>query len=134
MMKFTGLILICAASSLALLLPALGVVKFPMVDSRQASAGLVDPSMPQGLPVAATGLPVHANAGLPNAELGQPAAAGPLSAGPGPSSTGQGAFSLVGPPWTKQKVGISAWLLLGPVLLLGLGLWTFGPNRGGSGR
>ena len=38
-MKFTGLILMCAASSLALLLPALGVVKFPVLDNRIAVGG-----------------------------------------------------------------------------------------------
>jgi len=38
-MKFTGLILMCAASSLALLLPALGVVKFPVLDNRIVAGG-----------------------------------------------------------------------------------------------
>ncbi|MFZ4468482.1 MAG: hypothetical protein ACOYOZ_04445 [Pirellula sp.] len=44
-MKFTGLILMCAASSLALLLPALGVVKFPVLDN-QIAAGVAPGSDP----------------------------------------------------------------------------------------
>ena len=130
MMKFTGLILICATSALSLLLPALGMVKFPMVDQRTESSSLTSsstsPSPPAGLPIATpafTGLsgstPAEGNANpAPNIQ----------------TPTSMGAPSLLGPPWTRQKVSLNAWLMLGPVMLLGIALWTFAPNRGGSGR
>ena len=75
-MKFTGLILMCAASSLALLLPALGVVKFPVLDNRIAAGGAPgsDPEL-----AAASSEPYSAasarsgtqNQGLPGQLLGQ---------------------------------------------------------------
>ena len=130
MMKFTGLILICATSALALLLPALGMVKFPMVDQRTESSSLTSsptsPSPPTGLPVA-----TPAFTGLP----GSTPADG--NANPAPNiqtPTSMGTPSLLGPPWTRQKVSLNAWLMLGPVMLLGIALWTFAPNRGGAGR
>lgn len=106
MMKFTGLILICATSALALLLPALGLVKFPMVDVRSESSAGIDSSVPPGLPVATLA----------------------------PSAPASNSPSLLGPPWTRQKLSLNVWLMLGPVMLLGIGLWTFAPNRSGSGR
>lgn len=118
MMKFTGLILMCAASSLALLLPAMGVVHFPMTNPTSLSQP-ANALPPPGLAVAVPGA-------SPSASPGDGVAASRLTAESVPS--------LLGPPWTKQKLGLNAWLLLGPVLLLGLGLWTFGPNRGGLGR
>jgi hypothetical protein len=117
-MKFTGLILICAASALALLLPALGMVKFPMVETGAPVNALADPSVPPGLPVAAP-IPPEAATNTTATNTTAP----PL-----------GPPSLLGPPWTTQKLSLNAWLMLGPVLLLGLALWTFGPNRGGLGR
>jgi hypothetical protein len=78
-MKFTGLILMCAASSLALLLPALGVVKFPVLDNQIASgvAPGSDPdlarassasSAPSSAASASSGTQ---NQGLPGQLLGQ---------------------------------------------------------------
>jgi hypothetical protein len=124
-MKFTGLILICAASALALLLPALGMVKFPMVETGPAVNASIDPSLPPGRPVA-----------VPSSPVPNPLAPAPIQPEAALNSTAphQGPPSLLGPPWTTQKLSLNAWLMLGPVLLLGLGLWTFGPNRGGSGR
>jgi hypothetical protein len=124
MMKFTGLILICATSSLALLLPALGMVKFPMVDQRKMASGTIAPSLPpgqlSGRPVAVSDLgALPVDAAVANTAI--------------PASDGQPP-SLLGPPWTKQKIGLNAWIMLGPVLLLGIVLWTFAPNRGGLGR
>jgi hypothetical protein len=80
-MKFTGLILMCAASSLALLLPALGVVKFPVLDN-QIAAGVApasDPDLARGASSAASSAPYSAasarsgtqNQGLPGQLLGQ---------------------------------------------------------------
>jgi hypothetical protein len=79
-MKFTGLILMCAASSLALLLPALGVVKFPVLDN-QIAAGVApgsDPDLARASS-AASAAPYSAasassgtqNQGLPGQLLGQ---------------------------------------------------------------
>jgi hypothetical protein len=118
MMKFTGLILMCAASSLALLLPAMGVVHFPMTN-------------PSSLSQPANALPPS---GLAVAVPGSSPADSPGDGVEASRLTTESVPSLLGPPWTKQKLGLNAWLLLGPVLLLGLGLWTFGPNRGGLGR
>ena len=75
-MKFTGLILMCAASSLALLLPALGVVKFPVLDNRIAAGGAPGPdpelaaasSAPYSAASARSGTQ---NQGLPGQLLGQ---------------------------------------------------------------
>jgi hypothetical protein len=124
-MKFTGLILICAASALALLLPALGMVKFRMVETGPAVTASVDPSLPPGRPVA-----------VPSSHVPNQLAPAPIQPEAALNSTAphQGPPALLGPPWTTQKLSLNAWLMLGPVLLLGLGLWTFGPNRGGSGR
>lgn len=121
MIKFTGLILICAASALALLLPALGVVKFPIVPGTSQvteTNSALPPTSPHAVP---PGLMTGTNlAGTP------PVAAPPAAADSGPI--------LFGPPWTKQKLGLNVWLLLGPVLVIGLVMWTFAPNRGGLGR
>jgi hypothetical protein len=120
-MKFTGLILICATSALALLLPALGMVKFPMVDVRSESSVAIDPSAPPGLPVATPGL----SGGMPSS---------PTDSSTAPTTAPSAPASLLGPPWTRQKLSLNAWLMLGPVMLLGIGLWTLAPNRGGLGR
>jgi hypothetical protein len=78
-MKFTGLILMCAASSLALLLPALGVVKFPVLDN-QIAAGVAPGSDPDlARASSASSAPYSAasassgtqNQGLPGQLLGQ---------------------------------------------------------------
>ena len=51
-MKFIGLILMCAASSMALLLPAMGVVKFPILDqaSLQQAQASTSQDSPQSTP------------------------------------------------------------------------------------
>lgn len=71
-MKFTGLILMCAASSLALLLPALGVVKFPVLDNRIAVGGAPG-SDPELAPAssAESGRSGPQNQGLPGQLPGQ---------------------------------------------------------------
>jgi hypothetical protein len=69
-MKFTGLILMCAASSLALLLPALGVVKFPVLDN-QIAAGVAPGSDPDLAPASSAPYSAaSASSGTQN--LGQP--------------------------------------------------------------
>lgn len=123
-MKFTGLILICAASSLALILPATGVVRFPMqtgaVVALIGQGNAPSSTLPPGLPVAVA---APAN-GLP--PLGGAVPSSPQENADGAASSGSA--------WTKQKVGMGVWLLLGPTVLIGLALWTFAPNRRGVGR
>lgn len=131
MIKFTGLILICAASALALLLPALGVVKFPMVPGTVAP-GTVVPGISQ-VTETNSALPPTIPQSLPPGLMTGTNLAGNPTAGTDPAGTGSGPF-LFGPPWTKQKLGLNVWLLLGPVLVIGLAMWTFAPNRGGLGR
>ena len=75
-MKFTGLILMCAASSLALLLPALGVVKFPVLDNRTVAGGAPgsDPELAPASSApysAASARSGTQNQGLPGQLLGQ---------------------------------------------------------------
>lgn len=146
MIKFTGLILICAASALALLLPALGVVKFPMVSGTMVPGTMV-PGTSQVTPPSLS----ETNAGLPptipqatipqavpsglltGTNLAGTPAAGTSNTGTPAAASDSGPF-LFGPPWTKQKLGLNVWLLLGPVLVIGLAMWTFAPNRSGLGR
>jgi hypothetical protein len=136
-MKFTGLILICASSVLALLLPAIGVVKFPMANSaamlnKQSDPGTPSVSgSPSGLPVSVPGLPVSVP-GLPESARGLPPTMAPQG-GVTPDLSSQEP-SLIGSSWTTQKLGLGVWVFLAPVMLLGLGLWTFAPNRRGLGR
>ncbi len=141
MIKFTGLILICAASALALLLPALGVVKFPMVSGTMVSgtSQVTPPSLSEtnaGLPptIPQSTIPQAVPPGLLTGSslVGTPAA-GTSNTGAPAAASDSGPF-LFGPPWTKQKLGLNVWLLLGPVLVIGLAMWTFAPNRGGLGR
>lgn len=141
MIKFTGLILICAASALALLLPALGVVKFPMV-SGMIVPGTIVPGTSQVNPPSLSETNVGLPPTIPQATI--PQAAIPQAVPPGlltgtnvagtPAAASDSGPILFGPPWTKQKVGLNVWLLLGPVLVIGLVMWTFAPNRSGLGR
>jgi hypothetical protein len=126
-MKFIGLILMCAASSMALLLPAIGVVKFPILDQaslQQAQASTSqDPlqSTPAQNPDPQTsaGLLVAAQvSGADNA----PQAPQP----PAPTSELLGKLPFTQIP--SQRMGLGVWLLLVPSILLGLAMWTFGSN------
>jgi len=143
-MKFAGLILICASSSLALLLPALGVVKFPLqsnpsssnaswTTSPQASPsppGAVVSSEPQGTLV---GSLLGSNLPLPpgNLQSGSSTPSTTLGANTDPrSSMDPPSIGLGKIPFTQiasQKLGLGVWLSLGPVMLLGLGIWTLAP-------
>lgn len=152
-MKFTGLILMCAASSLALLLPALGVVKFPVLDN-QIAAGVASGSDPEQAP--ASSAPYSAASarfpdgnragnsggqsnGLENGDPGTTAgllAAAQASAGSAPEGHLDGSQNpnrqrLGRLPFTEipsQRLGLGVWLLLVPIQFLGLGMWTFGTS------
>lgn len=152
-MKFTGLILMCAASSLALLLPALGVVKFPVLDN-QIAAGVAPGSDPEQAP--ASSAPYSAASarfpdgnragnsggqsnGLGNGDPGTTAgllAAAQASAGSAPEGHLDGSQNpnrqrLGRLPFTEipsQRLGLGVWLLLVPIQFLGLGMWTFGTS------
>jgi hypothetical protein len=156
-MKFTGLILMCAASSLALLLPALGVVKFPVLDN-QIAAGVAPGSDPEQAAAssAASAAPYSAASarfpdgnragnsggqsnGLGNGDPGTTAgllAAAQASAGSAPEGHLDGSQNpnrqrLGRLPFTEipsQRLGLGVWLLLVPIQFLGLGMWTFGTS------
>jgi len=126
-MKFIGLILMCAASSMALLLPAIGVVKFPILDqeSLQQAQASTSQDSPQSTPAqnpdpqTSTGLLVAAQvSGADNA----PQAPQP----PAPTSELLGKLPFTQIP--SQRTGLGIWLLLVPSILLGLAMWTFGSN------
>lgn len=143
-MKFTGLILICASSCLALLLPAIGLVKFPILPTQLSGASQVSGAF--------AGLPVSAPNGT--ADSKSASGLGSMSSGGAESSTGGGAnpwgipmgstdpspetLGALGKlPFTDihtQKYGLGAWLLLGPMTLVGLALWTFSPRPSSSRR
>ncbi len=139
-MKFTGLILICATSCLALILPAIGVVQFPK--SQESRTASVSTTLLQGFPVMTQGGMSTAQTtqtwtpGLPI--NGQPASPFPVATMPPVSSPMDVAGQLNGspqvdgsaPPTTKFGLGI--WLLLAPVCLIGLAMWTFSPNPSSS--
>ncbi|MFN7730867.1 MAG: hypothetical protein ACK5OB_03135 [Pirellula sp.] len=149
-MKFWGLILICASSALALLLPALGVVRFPMgVSSAMATPSSAAPTPPMGAAVGNAADPPSltsgpqwpqsmmngdASASLPpslnTVALGNQGAAAEATgsvANPGPTNDarlGRIPFTHV----NSQKVGLGVWVCLIPVMLVGLGMWTFSPS------
>lgn len=132
-MKFAGLILICASSCLALILPAVGVVQFPKV-SRGGMAQIPNTSpnsinRADGLPVSTTSntwaphqaitnelLPNHVPSPFPNAAPEAVANQVPVEN-----------RSVL-----DMKLGMGIWLLLAPACLLGLAMWTFGPMPSGS--
>ena len=148
-MKFTGLILICASSCLALILPAIGVVQFPsfvrsaaQLPTAQLTAAQLPvshnltsatPQQPQAL----FALPASSGTGWEPANSSVRQAEGlPNAASPFPPSL-QPQFSSLPTPTDQatmvekspaSKLGMGVWLLLGPVCLLGLALWTFSPN------
>lgn len=154
-MKFTGLILICASSCLALILPAIGVVHFPQA-TPYASAGLEPPTFATSAPVSAPQSPGSIQSNVPSPSQWKPAmpqrdflpeslnsppqqsATSPFSSGsPEPSRgayTPQGTETNLPPTSTPagQKFGMGVWLLLAPICLIGLAMWTFSPNPSGG--
>ncbi len=145
-MKFTGLILICATSSLALILPAIGVVHFPKTQATPLAPvpGFLTnaPSNPSQLAWNPTspGSDLLSNArampgtaapypSMPMAPYNSNAALIPgakISDAKIPNANGQPMQSA------NNKLGVGIWLMLGPVCLLGLVMWTFGSNPSGA--
>ena len=140
-MKFTGLILICASSCLALILPAIGVVQFSK--SQQSIPGTMATDLPRSVPIMTQNIPGSAQYNMPanpqrdvlpyspNTNSTQ-ASPFPSAAMPPPSitQTDLPPGIVVAPIGNKFAMGI--WLLLGPVCLLGLVLWTLSPNPSGA--
>ena len=152
-MKFMGLILMCAASSMALLLPAMGVVKFPVLDETTLQS-LVGEAQIQAteLAVGQTGEQFggqlsntlgntlgdaknrdpQTSAGMlvaaqVSGQPSNPEATGSQSKTSGSTKTeylGKIPFTQIG----SQRVGLGVWLLLLPTILLGLAMWTFGSS------
>ena len=146
-MKFTGLILICASSCLALVLPAIGVVQFPKLN--QAIHPIPTAGIPAAFPSVAQSAPgtnqsppwtqsmpqrdflAHSN-NMPNTTF--PAAILP----PEPSTRTPFTVPVSAtPPSTDfapngNKLGMGIWLLLAPASLIGLAMWTFSPNPTGQ--
>lgn len=141
-MKFTGLILICATSCLALILPAIGVVHFPKArlaaspDSvagsstvsfhitTQNAPGPSSNNLPwtpatsqQEINPSLYGMPnsPFASSTLPSATLPQPHSTNPATLAPEA-------------PISNNKLGMGIWLLLAPICFIGLAMWTFSPN------
>ncbi|MBM3963740.1 MAG: hypothetical protein FJ308_01550 [Planctomycetes bacterium] len=126
-------------------------MKFPILPS-QASGGTQATSSTLGASGVPGGLPVSAPNGTadPNslAGIGAPTGGG-AGGGDGaganpwgipigstdPSTETLGALGKL--PFTDihtQKYGLGAWLLLGPMILVGLALWTFSPRPSTSRR
>ena len=152
-MKFTGLILICASSCLALILPAIGVVHFPQA-TQHSSAGQASPTFATSTPAPTPQFPGPTQSNVPNPSQWKPALPQrdflpeSLNSAPQPSTTSpfssgslepsrayppQVAETNLQPTSTPagQKFGMGIWLLLAPVCLIGLALWTFSPNPSG---
>jgi hypothetical protein len=135
-MKFAGLILICASFSLALLLPALGVVKFPTLPTNS-------PGTPTNLNGQSTGLSPQTNGSLDAPTPGLLAATAASTSDPSnPQSLNDQSLNtqpyndkLGKIPFTQiqsQRVALGAWVLLVPTLLVGLAMWTFSPPPKGA--
>jgi hypothetical protein len=144
-MKFTGLILICASSCLALILPAIGVVQFPTAprsakqlpvslnlpsESPQQAQALVAAPASNGTGWVPANPPIMQSGQLPNAASPFPPPLQPQDSAQ-PSPTDQ--VGLVEKSSTS-KLGMGVWLLLGPIILIGLALWTFSPNPSPVGK
>jgi hypothetical protein len=117
--KFFSLILMCATSCLALVLPAIGVVSFPRqltdhsaFQSMDQSPGLENSSILPGQPTFAV------SASYPNSE-GIPPSLG---------------NSLLVPNAPVNKMGMGLWLLLVSTWFVSLFLWTVSPSPGVSKR
>ena len=150
-MKFTGLILICASSCLALILPAFGIVQFPKVNqsmpifmgaARPVSSGTNNlAGVPQTPFTQLQSSSSNFRQTNPNSNSdvlpgGFPASTN-SAASPFPPSTSTPSLTAITPDTTPSngaasKFGMGVWLLLGPVCLIGLGLWSFSPNPSGS--
>ncbi len=154
-LKFASLVLLCATSCLALVLPALGVVAFPdelvnanhshshafehshspdpftsvatqnqgvnagnaPVENWGGGASLVQPTVPPpGFPITTSNPPTFSQPGYPPQQSGYP---------PQPE---HGAQDLLSHGGASQKVGTGIWLLLGPVWILSLILWSIAPT------
>ena len=159
-MKFTGLILICATSCLALILPAIGVVQFPKAseplyaDTSLASSQGLPVSTQSGMGSSPTTLPwtpsmqpssqqaSHFQASTmppslmpPNFMPPGPVSHPPLTSQAPLAAAGQfndGVAQLDGPANSGGKLGMGIWVMLLPVCLIGLAMWTFAPNPSGA--
>jgi len=154
-MKFTGLILICATSCLALILPAIGVVHFPKTSESLSAASSIASS--QGLPVSTQSgmgfsptnlpwsqvlppssqqvLPFHASTMPPSLMPAGPTSQPPMTSQAPMDAAGQfngSAPQLDGTASSGGKLGMGVWFMLVPVCLLGLAMWTFAPNPSGA--
>lgn len=127
-MKFTGLILICASSCLALILPAIGVVQFPKIAEHMPSSAVSGP--PQAA-FATPGSNAPGWAAARPTSMQSDVLPGASFSSPFPPSLQQAVPPLLQESDGKSstyKFGMGAWLLLGPLCLIGLALWTFSPN------
>lgn len=141
-MKFTGLILICATSCLALILPAIGVVHFPKAHLA-ATSGSISVSSTVSFPVmmqnTLNAIPSSSpwTQATPQQNIKPSLQGMPNSPFPGsallPASLPQP--QLTNPAWlaadatlSSNKLGMEIWLLLAPVCLIGLAMWSFSPN------
>lgn len=134
-MKFTGLIIICAASCLALILPAIGVVQFPV----GGVAGVVSPNSQapaQGGMFSGTNGSSTANApfGLPVTTNNAPQGNSLLPQSIIPQATQLQAAMTDTTEKPINKIGLGIWLLLVPIGLVGFAMWTFGRNPSSSGK
>ena len=144
-MKFTGLILICASSCLALILPAIGAIQFPKLNQTThppTATGEIPASFPfvvQNIPAPNPNNPSWAQARsqrdfLPNSNniTNSPFPAATFPPG-SPSQTPLAAPVAPATPVADaapngNKLGMEIWLVLAPVCLIGLAMWTFSPN------
>ena len=148
-MKFTGLILICASSCLALVLPAIGVVQFSKLNQTTHTIKATGP-MPASFPSVIQNTPGPNPNNLPwiqstpqtdflpnsNNRTHSPFPAAILPPG-SPTQTRVAAQVTFSPPVpvaapTGNKLGMGIWLLLAPVCLIGLAMWTFSSNPTGQ--
>ncbi|MCY2986134.1 MAG: hypothetical protein NTY15_21090 [Planctomycetota bacterium] len=141
-MKFTGLILICASSCLALILPAIGVVQFPKTLQSQSSV-MQATTFSTSTPVSAPNFPNSPQ--WTQASPQRDFLPDSLNSAPSPFPTQQSLTVAPVAPIQEatlnspdgrspagQKFGMGVWLLLAPVCLIGLAMWTFSPNPSGT--
>ena len=146
-MKFTGLILICASSCLALILPAIGVVQFPKA-TQTHFAGTEAQTLPASTPVWTQSNSNPANIPIQPNPQWKPASPqrdflpetiertpSPFPVAPATQPIYQPTLANVNSQGTatatNPKFGMGIWLLLAPACLIGLALWTFSPNPSG---
>lgn len=123
--KFLSLILMCATSSLALILPAFGVVSFPrQLTDRSAiqATGQTEPF--------SNGLILPGQVILPG--QGSVAVSTPFPNSDGfPPSLETNALT---PKTSVNKMGMGLWLLLVSTWFLSLFVWTIAPVPGGPSK